>query len=270
MKPFCPLGWNGFFILLNHNMGKLFLEICTASVPSAIAARDGGADRVELCTALPEGGLTPSYATIKETRRQLSIPVHVLIRPREGDFLYSKEELDVMCEDISLARDLGVDGVVCGALDADGNIDRKAMERLMQASRGMSFTFHRAFDLCRNPFKSLDVLIELGVNTLLTSGQATTAPEGADLIKKLIGLSQETGLTIMPGCGIRPDNLAQFIRETGAQTVHLSARKLIISSMRFIQKNVAMGDGNTASEYDYWQTDKQLVMACREALSDKI
>jgi len=245
-----------FFYFMQNNaylceMDKILLEICAGSVASALAAQEGGADRIELCSALPLDGLTPGYGTIKEVKRLLSIPVYVLVRPREGDFLYSKEELAAICGDIYAAKELGADGIVCGALDRYGNIDVEAMEQIMKASKGVSFTFHRAFDVCRNPLESLEILMEMGVNTLLTSGQAATAVEGTGLIKELAATAQAKGLTIMAGCGIKAAHVAALALETGVAAIHLSAKKKIIGAM---------------PRHDYYQTDADEVRNCRKII----
>ena len=227
---------------------NILLEICANSISSAIAAQEGGANRIELCSALSVGGLTPGYGTIKEAKRLLSIPIHVLIRPREGDFCYSNNELEVIIEDINAAKDLGADGIVCGALDRRGNIDVKVMERVMKAAQGLSFTFHRAFDVCSNPYSAIDLLIEMGINTLLTSGQAVTAEEGIGLIKELVTIAQPKGVTIMPGCGLHSLNIAQVVQATGANAVHLSAKKRVT---------------------DHYQTNPQEVRDCKNAIDLK-
>jgi copper homeostasis protein len=158
-----------------------------------------------------------------------------------------------MCRDIAVARDLGVEGVVCGALDVRGNIDTAVTEQLVKAAAGMSFTFHRAFDACSNPFEAVRVLVELGVGTLLTSGQAVTAEAGKGLIQELVEWAQPQGLTVMPGCGLHVGNIADVVSETGARAVHLSARKMLIqSAMRFFN--------------DHCQTDVEMVRRCRLAL----
>ncbi|MCL2727431.1 MAG: copper homeostasis protein CutC [Bacteroidales bacterium] len=234
---------------------KILLEICAGSITSALNAQEGGADRIELCSALPLGGLTPGCGTIEETKRLLSIPVYVLIRPREGDFTYSDQELKVICRDIDAAKELGADGIVCGALDRDGNIDHKAVEKMIKTSQGLPFTFHRAFDLCRDPFETIHILMEMGVNTLLTSGQAPTAKDGAGLIKELISLAQPKGLTVMPGSGLLASNIAEVAGATGAVAVHLSAKKRVAGAM---------------AESIYDQTDVAEVRSCRTALNSII
>jgi copper homeostasis protein len=213
---------------------------------SALTAQEGGSDRIELCSALSEGCLTPSYGTIREVKRRLSIPVHVLIRPREGDFTYTPEEVAVICEDIRTAKDLGADAIVFGALDRHGNIDVVAMKQAIDAASGLPITFHRAFDVCSDPFEAIQRLSDLGIRTLLTSGQKPTAPEGVTLIRKLVEWSMEKGITIMPGCGLNSGNIVEVVLATGAQVAHLSA-----------SRDVAKGHN---------ETDMSEVRACRRAL----
>ena len=146
-------------------------EICANSAESCVAAQEGGANRVELCAAIPEGGTTPSYGEIRMARKLIDIRLHVIIRPRGGDFLYSPVEIETMEEDIRMARQAGADGVVFGCLTPEGELDMPAMERLMKAAEGMAVTFHRAFDYVKDPKQVLETLIQLGVDRVLTSGQ---------------------------------------------------------------------------------------------------
>lgn len=171
------------FALFNiTTMGKYQFEICTNSVESCLAAQEGGADRVELCAGIPEGGTTPSYGEIAIAREVLAhTRLHVIIRPRGGDFLYSDIEIRTMLKDIEIARKLGADGVVFGCLTAEGEVDLPVMQKLMEAAQGLSVTFHRAFDVCRNPQKALEQIIKLGCNRILTSGQQPTAELGIPL-----------------------------------------------------------------------------------------
>ena len=188
---------------------KYKIEICANSVESAIEAQRGGAYRVELCAGIPEGGTTPSYGEIKMARELLSIRLHVIIRPRGGDFLYTPLEQSIMLHDIDMARQLGADGVVFGCLTPDGDIDLPLMERLMKASEGMSVTFHRAFDMCRNPRKALEKIIALGCDRILTSGQQATAEKGISLLKEL-NVQADGRIIIMPGCGVNSDNIRKI------------------------------------------------------------
>ena len=233
------------------------LEICAGSVESAVAARDGGAQRIELCAALEIGGITPSAGIIAEARKVEGLALNVIIRPRGGDFLYNSYEAESMIHDIQLCKKLGVDGVVIGALTADGDIDTSLCRRLIDAADGMSVTFHRAFDMCRNPQQALEELIALGCDRVLTSGQATTAETGIPLLKELV--EQAAGrISIMPGCGVNSGNAAMILQETGATEIHASARKSVGSGMRFRHSGVSMGNPDS-DEYARKETDAQEV-----------
>lgn len=181
-------------------------------------AVDSGADRIELCSALEVGGVTPSPGMIAQTVA-LGVPVQVLIRLRSGDFHYADDEIEAMCDDIRMAGKLGAHGVVIGALTAEGDIDLPAARRMMEAAGDLSVTFHRAFDECRAPFEALEQIIDLGCDRILTSGQAPTAPEGAGLLRQLV--QQAAGrIVILAGSGVTPDNVSQLIAETGVTEVH--------------------------------------------------
>lgn len=199
------------------------LEICCASYTSALDAQSGGADRIELCMALESDGLTPSAGMLIKTRQALHIPVFVLIRPRAGNFCYSEEEMEVMLEDIAQAKTLGADGIVCGALQADGQLHYEQTARLLEASHPLPFTFHRAFDVCTAPLEAIDQLAALGVSRILTSGGAPNAPAGAENLRGYINYADQR-LHIMAGGGIRPDNLAALLQTAPLQEVHSSAR----------------------------------------------
>lgn len=199
------------------------LEVCCGDLQSVRAAIEGGAHRVELCEALELDGLTPSEAMM-ESAIGMGIPVQVLIRVREGDFVYSKDEICKMRNDIRLARKLGAAGVVIGALMPDGSIDEEAIRCMMDEAEGLSVTFHRAFDVCHEPEEALEKIISLGCHRLLTSGQATTAELGIPMLKKLI--EQADGrIIIMPGAGVNPQNASRILEETGALEIHGSLRR---------------------------------------------
>ncbi len=199
------------------------LEVCCGDLQSVCAAIEGGAHRVELCEALELDGLTPSEAMM-ESAIGMGIPVQVLIRVREGDFVYNKEEVCKMQHDIRFARRLGAAGVVIGALMPDGSIDEDAIHRMMDEAEGLSVTFHRAFDVCRNPDEALEKIISLGCHRLLTSGQAPTAEQGIPMLKKLVGQA-DGRIIIMPGAGVNPQNVGRILEETGAIEIHGSLRK---------------------------------------------
>lgn len=199
------------------------LEVCCGDLQSIRAAIEGGAHRVELCEALELDGLTPSEAMM-ESAIGMGIPVQVLIRVREGDFVYNKDEICKMRNDIRLARKLGAAGVVIGALMPDGSIDEEAIRCMMDEAEGLSVTFHRAFDVCRKPEEALEKIISLGCHRLLTSGQATTAEQGIPMLKKLV--EQADGrIIIMPGAGVNPQNTSRILEETGALEIHGSLRR---------------------------------------------
>lgn len=217
------------------------IEICANSVESCVAAQQGGADRVELCMGIPEGGTTPSYGEIKAAREALtSTRLHVIIRNRGGDFLYTPQELERMAADIDVCRELGVDGVVFGCLRADGTIDTEANRLLLSHARGMSVTFHRAFDHCSQPEHALDELAALGFDRVLTSGQKPTAFDGIPLLRQLQQLAAGK-IKIMAGCGVNESNIADIQRETGVTAFHFSAREPRPSKMEFVNSEVYMG-----------------------------
>lgn len=235
------------------------LEICAGSVESAIAARDGGAQRIELCAALEVGGVTPSAGLIAEARKIDGLTLNVIIRPRGGDFLYNEYEAACMEQDIRTCKQLGVDGVVIGALTADGDIDAVLCKRLIAAAKGLNITFHRAFDMCRDPKKALEELIAMGCDRVLTSGQAATAEAGIPLLKELV---QQAGrrIIIMPGCGVNSGNASAILQATGANEIHASARKSVGSGMKFRHSGVSMGNPDS-DEYARKETDVNEVKA---------
>lgn len=198
-------------------------EICIDSVAGAIAAEKAGAQRVELCTALFDGGLTPTLGTVRAALAAVSsIRVHVIIRPRGGDFIFDEHEIAAMEHDVALARDAGVHGVVIGALTPDGAVDRPVTERLIAAAGGLPVTFHRAFDMTADPFAALETLVGLGVARVLTSGQDASALEGAPLIAELVRRAGDR-IVVMPGGGINDRNVARVVAETGAREIHFAA-----------------------------------------------
>lgn len=208
-----------------HRLPKPFaLEIAANSVASAMAAQAGGATRVELCAALELGGLTPSYATLALTRDKLTIPIHVLIRPRPGDFVYDDLECEAMLRDIECCKALGCDGVVLGALDAEGDVAMARCRALVAAGHGMAVTFHRAFDVTHDPARALDDVIALGCGRLLTSGQHADALAGAPLIRTLAERARGR-IAVMAGAGITPGNIAAIAAATGVREFHASAKR---------------------------------------------
>lgn len=197
------------------------LEICVESVNRAVAADLGGADRIELCHDLYSGGVTPSAATMEAARRQVRIPIHVLIRPRSGDFIYSRQELETMKREIGMAKDLGMDGVVLGVLDEKGRIDGRRTTILVKLAHPLPVTFHRAFDLCPDPTQSLRAVMETGATRLLTAGGKAGVTSGLATLTELITTAGNR-MVIMPGGGIRAANVQRILRQTGAREVHTS------------------------------------------------
>jgi copper homeostasis protein len=240
-------------------MHHALLEIAANSVASALAAEAGGAGRVELCSALEVGGLTPSHAAIALACARLHIPVHALIRPRAGDFVFDDLECEVMRRDIEACRSFGCAGVVIGVLDADGKVAAARCQNLLHAAQGMAVTFHRAFDFARDPFAALDAIIGLGCSRLLTSGQANDALTGAPLIRQLVEHARDR-ITVMPGGGIDAHNIAAIARATDAYEFHASAKARAGSRMHHASSG--LGGMDTS----HWQTDAAEVRARVEAL----
>lgn len=241
------------------------IEVCANSAASCVAAEQGGAVRVELCAGIPEGGTTPSYGEMVTSRRAIGIQLNVIIRPRGGDFLYTPAEVQTMLLDIEAAKAAGADGVVFGCLGADGTVDVETNARLKQAAGGLSTTFHRAFDVCRDPFEALEEIIALGFDRILTSGQEATAPAGSALIAELVRRAQGR-IIIMPGCGVNETNVAGLARDTGATEFHMSARRRVEGGMVYRNERVSMGGTVTVEEFARDVTDPERVARSIEAL----
>jgi len=236
------------------------IEVCVEGIDGLVAAQEAGADRVELCASLIEGGLTPSFGTVREALRLATIPFHVIVRPRGGDFLYSQAEFASMLGDVEALRDLGVAGVVVGCLTADGDIDETRMRALVVAAGPLAVTCHRAFDMTRDPHAALEALIRAGTGRVLTSGQRDTAVEGTDLLAALAG--QAAGRIIILGCGaLDPKNIGAVRTGTGLTEMHFAALKDVPSAMRFRNPNVGMGGTDLDREYRNTVTDGELVRA---------
>lgn len=234
------------------------LEVAAGSLDSALAAQAGGAARVELCTGLESGGLTPSPALISIARDRLRIPLYVLIRPRAGDFIYSDSECEVMVGDIEHCVRAGCDGVVLGVLDVEGDIDRTRCQALIAAAGPLGVTLHRAFDLTRDPAAALEAAIALGCERVLTSGTQARAIDGADTIRAL--LAQAAGrIGVMPGAGVDSGNIAALAAATGAREFHASAKRVRPSGMHYPARLADMAAGE-------WRTDVAEVCAMVDAL----
>lgn len=212
----------------------MLLEIAVFNIQSALTAANAGADRLELCENPFDGGTTPSYGTLKTVREKINIPVFPIIRPRGGDFLYDDEEFEVIKKDILLCKELGFEGLVTGILSTDGSIDIKRTAQLVELAYPLEVTFHRAFDRAKDPLQSLEDIIKCGCQRILTSGQVPNAFDGKALIKKLADQANER-IIIMPGSGVRSNNIAELARYTGTTELHSSARKNTTSHMNFVQ-----------------------------------
>ena len=238
-------------------------EICVESTAGMRAAREAGADRVELCANLVEGGTTPSLGAIRAARAVPDLRLHVMIRPRGGDFLYDEDEIGQMLADIVTAKVEGADGVVFGLLLPDGRIDAGRTARLIEAARPMAVTFHRAFDLAEDPKAALDTLIDLGVERLLTSGQEDNAFKGAGLIRELIHRA-DGRIIVMPGGGITIGNARAVARQTGCREMHFAALESSASLMRFRRGGIPMGGTAPADEYGRTITNIATIRAIME------
>ncbi|XP_068424375.1 copper homeostasis protein cutC homolog [Clinocottus analis] len=227
---------------------NFLMEACVDSVESAVNAERGGAGRLELCSSLLEGGLTPSQGLLQVVKQYVKIPVYVMIRPRGGDFLYSDQEVEVMRKDIELMKKHRADGLVLGALTDDGRVDAELCMEFLAAAQPLPVTFHRAFDMVHDPVVALETLVSLGFQRLLTSGCDNSALEGLPLIKQLIDQAKGR-IAIMPGGGITERNLQRILEGTGAQEFHCSARSGRDSAMKFRNTCVTMGAAFSAPEY---------------------
>ena len=208
-------------VFSKSNKLSILLEVCVDSFASAVAAKAGGADRLEVCSALAAGGTTPSLGFVQQCVAELEMPVMMIIRPHDGGFVYDREHTETMLRDIHLAKSLGIKGVVFGALTHKQTIDRETCQRLIEAAGSLETTFHRAFDIVPDPVTSLLELESLGFNRVLTSGQQETAIAGAHLIRRLV--DEATVLKIVAGAGVNPRNACHLIEQTGVQEVHASA-----------------------------------------------
>lgn len=245
---------------------RVLVEVAVDSLSGAEAAVAGGADRLELCACLQQGGLTPSLGLFEAVRAAVSVPVFVMLRPRPGDFLYDRGEFAAMQRDAAHFRSAGANGLVAGILAADGALDAPRLRDLFAVGASLPGTCHRAFDLCRDPDQALATLLDLGVARLLTSGQAASAPLGSERIRRLVVAAGER-LTVLAGAGVRDDNVAALVAATGVREVHLSATSWRPSGMTFRRDGVPMGNPVANDEYTLRTTDEALVARVRQALA---
>lgn len=236
----------------------MIIEIAVFSLESAIIACNSGAHRIELCSAPAEGGLTPSAATMRLARKYIKIPIHVMIRPREGDFCYSVKEFETMLLDVAAAKMVGMEGIVAGILKPDGTVDEQRTAILVDAAAPMNVTFHRAFDMVKDQDEALETIINAGCARILTSGGQQTAPQGieklTDLVRKASGR-----ISIMPGSGVNNNNIKKLAETTGATEMHLSARTFVHGKMNFKQPHVTMGGAVAIPDYDLQTPDEKMI-----------
>jgi copper homeostasis protein len=242
---------------------QVLIEVCVDSVESALAAQEGGADRVELCANLLEGGTTPSAGMIELARARLSIGLHVIIRPRGGDFCYTDTEYEVMRRDVALAKRLGANGVVIGILLPDGSVDIPRTRALVELARPLNVTFHRAFDMARDPYLALEQLVELGIERVLTSGQEPSVLEGLDLIADLVRAAAGR-IIVMPGGGTER-NLKKVVAQSGVREVHVVGVAPVESAMHYRNERVFMGGELRPPEYTRFVTDPARIGELRRA-----
>jgi copper homeostasis protein len=245
-------------------MSHPLLEVSVEGVDGLLAAQENGADRVELCASVLEGGITPSIGMVREALRVARVPLFVIVRPRGGDFLYSEAEFESMRQDVLALRELGVPGVVSGCLTAEGDVDEQRTAELLRLARPMSFTFHRAFDMVRDPEQALEALIALGVDRVLTSGQRASAMEGLANLKRLGELAR--GRMIVLACGgLRASNIGQVYRETRLTEMHFAEHKAQPSGMQYRNPQISMGQTAEDHEYRRTVTDPATVRSTVEA-----
>ena len=239
------------------------LEVCVDSYASAMAAIAGGADRLELCSALAVGGLTPSPALLRQIREVSNIPVRCLMRTRGGDFLYTPEEIRQMAMEISMLKEAGADGFVIGCLDADGDLDPVAMKPLLESANGMGLTLHRCIDVSRDPCETYRAAAAMGIDTILTSGGAGNCLKGMETIRQLIALREEgNGPEVLIGAGVKASVIAEFLDKVpGARAFHMSGKTEVESTMRFRREGIPMG----LPGMDEWHIPVTSESAVREA-----
>jgi copper homeostasis protein len=241
---------------------KYILEIATSDFSTTRSAVEGGADRIELCSNLAEGGTTPSFGQLRKCREAFSTTLYPIIRPRGGDFLYTDEEYGIMLHDAKLCKELGFDGIVIGILNKDGAIDLKRTAQLIESAYPLGITFHRAIDRCRDPFEAMEQLIEMGCERILTSGQQPAAPDGVELIAQLNKAADER-IIIMPGSGVRKDNIKMLAEKTGCTEFHSSLRGKVKGKMEFIHPAFA----DSSESYSNNHIESQEVRALKDILN---
>lgn len=247
-------------------MENYILECCVDSVESAIEAEKGGANRIELCSALVIGGLSPSKALFEKVKEQVNIKIHVLLRPRFGDFCYTDFEHEIIKKEIKMFKELGADGVVIGTLKSDGSLNLGQMKELVEEAEGMSITLHRAFDMCADPFRTLEEVKELGIHTILTSGQKNSCIDGKDLLGQLMKKANRE-VDILIGGGVDVSVIPALYESTGATSYHMSGKVTLDSEMQYRKEDVSMGVASM-SEYQIWRTSAERVSQVKLVLEE--
>ena len=230
--------------MLRHSVAKVLVEIAAHTIESAVAAQNGGADRVELFSNPLEGGVTPSYGLISAVRKRISTHLHVMIRPRGGDFCYSQDEFGTMLEDIEVVKRLGANGIAVGIVTPEGIVDSARLSTVIAAARPLSVTFHRAFDVCRDLPKTLEALIACGVDRVLTSGGESTARQGSETLASLVRIA-EGRISIMAAGSVKAKNAPEIVQHSGVREVHAGLRRHVLGPMRFRREKVSFGPSPT-------------------------
>lgn len=246
---------------------QTLIEVCIDNITALPIAQNSGANRIELCSALALGGLTPSHGYMMQAKAIAKVPVYAMIRSRDGDFIFQDHEKESMLADIANVKKIGLNGVVIGALTADGKIDLDFVRAMVKEAGSLGVTFHRAFDYCTNPYETLEILITLGVERVLTSGQAKSVMKGKKMLKEMVDFCGKD-LVIMPGAGITKNNALDLIHFTKAREIHLSAKTFQQSPMVVNRSNISMG--TKGNDYQYLTTDADIITAIRAQLDKKL
>ncbi len=249
---------------MNSDYKSIKIEVCAFSLESCLAAEKGGANRIELCGSMYEGGTTPSAGLIQVVKQKVNIEIHAMIRPRGGDFCYSDDEMSIMQADIRMAKELGCEGVVLGILQPNGQVNIVQTKAMVTLAKPMQITFHRAIDMTPDYLKALEDIIETGCDRILTSGQKSTAIEGIENIKKLVQQASSR-IEIMAGSGVDANN-AQTLIHTGVDALHLTGKSIRDSEMIYRKKGIAMGGLSEVPEYEIVYTDAEKIRAVVECL----
>ena len=245
--------------------GRILLEVAVFTPGSALVAAKAGADRIELCSGFSEGGLSPSAGTIQHVREKLQTPVHVMIRPRIGDFIYDATEKEIILKDIALCKKLGINGIVTGALNPAGKIDTDFIQKVVEAAGEISVTFHRAFDLTSDLPESLETLVECGVSRVLTSGGKASVPDGLESIISLVSQAADR-IIVLPGGGITTGNVKNIIHRSGVKEVHFSGKELVTSYM-VPKDGVSLTSHGKVNDYEWYECDSEKIEALKAKLS---